>query len=156
MTTDSDNTAVNFTPWSIGIVGSSGSGKPTLTTQLVPSVRAAGAGVRECVQADVHLTPRPRTSVAVVSALAHAIVTEGLAREDVVAEHCEWPTREEGKALIADPGHSPEATGAAAGVLAAELRGTARLVATGGNAAIDCGLGVTEYSRGRTTRGASW
>lgn len=45
MTTDSDNTGVHFTPWSIGIVGSSGSGKTTLIEQLVPLLRAEGAGV---------------------------------------------------------------------------------------------------------------
>src|SRR3546814_15987891 len=37
------------------------------------------------------------------------------------------------------------------GVLAADLRGAARLYATGGNAAIYYGLGVTEHSQGSST-----
>src|SRR6202008_1355875 len=52
---------------------------------------------------------------------------------------------------VSDPAHSPEATESTTGVPAAALRGAARLYATGGNAAIYYGLGVTEHSQGSTT-----
>ena len=48
------------------------------------------------------------------------------------------------------PENSPEATEQYTGVPAAELRAAARLYATGGNAAIYYGLGVTEHSQGST------
>ena len=54
-------------------------------------------------------------------------------------------------AFVAEPRHSPEAIEQYTGVPAAELRGAARLYATGGNAAIYYGLGVTEHSQGSTT-----
>ncbi len=47
-------------------------------------------------------------------------------------------------------GNSPEALEAASGVPAAAVRAAARLYATGGNAAIYYGLGVTEHSQGST------
>jgi len=46
--------------------------------------------------------------------------------------------------------NSPEATESISGVPAADLRAAARLFATGGNAAIYYGLGVTEHSQGST------
>ena len=42
------------------------------------------------VRADYHLNLRPGTNVALISALAHVIVTEGLVKEDFVRERCEW------------------------------------------------------------------
>ncbi|MEZ4453594.1 MAG: formate dehydrogenase subunit alpha [Nannocystaceae bacterium] len=102
------------------------------------------------VEADYHLQLRPGTNVAVVNALAHVIVTEGLHREDFVRERCELPAYERWKAFIAEPRNSPEATESITGVPAATLRGAARLYATGGNAAIYYGLGVTEHSQGST------
>ena len=47
--------------------------------------------------------------------------------------------------------HFGGATEAVTGIPAAELRAAARLYATGGNAAIYYGLGVTEHSQGSTT-----
>src|SRR6266849_9306453 len=52
--------------------------------------------------------------------------------------------------FIAEPRNSPEATEHATGVPAADVRGAARLYATGGNGAIYYGLGVTEHSQGST------
>ncbi len=52
--------------------------------------------------------------------------------------------------FVAEDRHSPEATAAATGVDANELRKAARLFATGGNGAIYYGLGVTEHSQGST------
>ena len=50
-----------------------------------------------------------------------------------------------------DPRHSPEEVEKLSGVPADEIRGAARLYATGGNGAIYYGLGVTEHSQGSTT-----
>jgi formate dehydrogenase major subunit len=102
------------------------------------------------VEADYHLQLRPGTNVAVVNALAHVIVSEGLVAEDFVRERCELPAFEKWRAFIAGPENSPEALEAITGVPAADIRGAARLYATGGNAAIYYGLGVTEHSQGST------
>jgi formate dehydrogenase major subunit len=102
------------------------------------------------VQADYHLKLMPGTNVAIVNALAHVIVTENLCREDYVAERCDTASFAEWKEFVALPENSPEAVQAATGVPAAEIRGAARLYATGGNAAIYYGLGVTEHAQGST------
>ncbi len=98
-----------------------------------------------------HLPLRPGTNVAVVSALAHVIVTEGLMDEDFIRERCDWDEFQHYAEFISNPRHSPEATALLTGVDPAELRAAARLFATGGNGAIYYGLGVTEHSQGSTT-----
>ena len=98
-----------------------------------------------------HLPLRPGTNVAVVSALAHVIVTEGLADEAFIRERCDWDEYRDYAAFISDPRHSPEATELLTGVPAETLRRAARAFATGGNGAIYYGLGVTEHSQGSTT-----
>lgn len=103
------------------------------------------------IRAAHHLPLKPGTNVAVVSALAHVIVTEGLFDEAFIREKCDWDEFQEYAAFITDPRHSPEATELLTGVPAAELRGAARLFAKGGNGAIYYGLGVTEHSQGSTT-----
>ncbi|CAN7679141.1 formate dehydrogenase subunit alpha [Variovorax sp. LjRoot290] len=103
------------------------------------------------VKAAHHLQLKPGTNVAVVTALAHVIVTEGLAAEDFIAERCDTASFNEWKAFVARPEQSPEATEEATGVPAAQLRAAARLFATAGNGAIYYGLGVTEHSQGSTT-----
>ena len=103
------------------------------------------------VEAAHHLPLRPGTNVAVVSALAHVIVTENLYDEAFIRSRCDWDGFQDYAAFIADPRHSPEATEMLTGVPAAELRAAARLFATGGNGAIYYGLGVTEHSQGSTT-----
>ncbi len=102
------------------------------------------------VEAAYHLQLKPGSNVAVINALAHVIVTEGLADEAFVRERCEQPAFEKWRAFISDPRNSPEATAELTGVPAADIRGAARLYATGGNAAIYYGLGVTEHSQGST------
>ncbi|MCB9868069.1 MAG: formate dehydrogenase subunit alpha, partial [Phycisphaerales bacterium] len=102
------------------------------------------------VRAAHHLQLRPGTNVAVVSALAHVIVTEELANETFIRERCDWDEYLTYADFIRDPRHSPEATEALTGVPAAELRKAARLFATGGNGSIYYGLGVTEHSQGTT------
>ncbi|MDD4866317.1 MAG: formate dehydrogenase subunit alpha [Mycobacterium sp.] len=100
------------------------------------------------VEATHHLRLRPGTNVAVVNALAHVVVTENLVDRDFVHGRCE--DFDQWAQFIARPEHSPEATEEITGVPADELRAVARLYATGGNAAIYYGLGVTEHSQGST------
>ncbi len=78
------------------------------------------------VEADYHLPLRPGTNVAVVNALAHVIVTEGLVKEAFVRERCDSANFESWARFIADEKHSPEATAAATGVDAGQLRAAAR------------------------------
>ncbi len=102
------------------------------------------------IKADHHLQLKPGTNVAVVNALAHVIVTEGLVAEDYVRERCDLAEFSRWAEFIADPRHAPEAVEEITGVPAAEVRAAARLYATGGRAAIYYGLGVTEHSQGST------
>ena len=102
------------------------------------------------VQADYHLKLKPGTNVAIVSALAHVIVTEGLCKEDYIAERCDTQSFKDWKEFVSRPENSPEALQEVTGVPADLLRGAARLYATGGNAAIYYGLGVTEHAQGST------
>jgi len=102
------------------------------------------------IRAAHHLALRPGTNVAVINALAHVIVTEGLVNEAFVAERCDRHSFEQWRGFIAQPAQSPEATMALTGVPAETVRAAARLYATGGNAAIYYGLGVTEHSQGST------
>ncbi len=101
-------------------------------------------------RADYHLKLKPGTNVAVIDALAHVIVTEGLLKEDYIRERCDLKSFEDWKAFVARPENSPEAMAAVTGVPAEELRAAARIYATGGNAAIYYGLGVTEHAQGST------
>ncbi len=102
------------------------------------------------VEASYHLQLKPGTNVAVLTALAHVIVTEGLFDEAFVRERCEADAFAAWADFVADPAHSPEAVEAVCGVPAAAMRGAARLYATARNGAIYYGLGVTEHSQGTT------
>ena len=102
------------------------------------------------VRADYHLALLPGTNVAVISALAHVIVTEGLVDEAFVAERCEPESFRIWREWVASPANSPEALAPACGVSAEDLRGAARLYARKGNSAIYYGLGVTEHAQGST------
>ena len=97
-----------------------------------------------------HLKLRPGTNVAMLSALAHVIVTEDLLDTAFIAERCETGAFADWREFAARPANSPEAMQEITGVPAAEVRAAARLYATGGNAAIFYGLGVTEHSQGST------
>jgi len=103
------------------------------------------------VRADYHLKLRPGTNVAIISAISHVIVTEGLVQEDFVKARCEWDSFVAWRDFAAKPENSPEALEKELGVPADIVREAARLYATGGNAAIYYGLGVTEHSQGSTT-----
>ncbi|MGE0601170.1 MAG: formate dehydrogenase subunit alpha [Dehalococcoidia bacterium] len=102
------------------------------------------------VQANFHLGLRPGTNVAVINAMAHVVVTEGLVDEQFVAERCDTASFNRWRDFVAEERHSPEATESITGVPAESVRGAARLFATAGNAAIYYGLGVTEHSQGST------
>ena len=102
------------------------------------------------VAAEFHLQLRPGTNVAILNAIAHVVVTEGLAREQFVAERCEAPSYERWKKFVAEPRNSPEVLAEVTGVPAEQVRRAARLYATAANGAIYYGLGVTEHSQGST------
>jgi formate dehydrogenase major subunit len=103
------------------------------------------------LEADYHLPLLPGTNVAVVTSLAHVIVTEGLFDEKFIRERCDWDEFQHWAEFVALPQNSPETVAKLAGVPAETIRGAARLFATGGNGSIYYGLGVTEHSQGSTT-----
>lgn len=102
------------------------------------------------VEASFHLGLRPGTNVAVLTALAHVIVSEGLVNQRFVEERCDLEAYAKWAEFVRRPEHSPEAMEPFTGVPPDALRGAARLYATGGNGAIYYGLGVTEHSQGST------
>ncbi len=102
------------------------------------------------IAAEQHLKLRPGTNVALINALAHTIVTEGLVKEDFVRARCEMPSFEKWRNFVSQECNSPEAMEAVTGVPAASVRAAARLYANAGNGAIYYGLGVTEHSQGST------
>jgi formate dehydrogenase major subunit len=103
------------------------------------------------VAAAHHLPLRPGTNVAVLTALAHVIVTEGLVNEEFVRASCDLAEFNRWAAFVAEARNSPDEVAKFAGVAAETIRAAARLYATGGNAAIYYGLGVTEHSQGSTS-----
>ncbi|HQT72643.1 MAG: formate dehydrogenase subunit alpha [Acidiphilium sp. 37-67-22] len=102
------------------------------------------------VEAAHHLKLRPGTNVAMLTALAHVIVTENLFDEAFVRERCDLDAFTQWAEFAAAERNSPEALAATTGVDPQLVRAAARLYATGGNAAIYYGLGVTEHSQGTT------
>jgi formate dehydrogenase major subunit len=102
------------------------------------------------VKADYHLPLKPGTNVALITAMAHVIVTEGLLAEAYIGERCEEKSFRDWRDFVARPENSPEAFEAVTGVKAEDVRGAARLYAAGPNSAIYYGLGVTEHSQGST------
>ena len=117
---------------------------------IVADPRKIGLVKTPHVEDDYHLPLRPGTNVAVINAMAHVVVTEGLVDEAYVNERCDLDAFNRWSAFVAEERNSPEAVESVTGVPAADLRNAARLYATGGNAAIYYGLGVTEHSQGST------
>ncbi len=117
---------------------------------IVVDPRVIGLVRAPHIEADYHLQLRPGTNVALMNALAHVVVTEGLTREPYIHDRCEADSYEKWKAFVAHPDRSPEATAAVTGVPAELVRGAARLYAQARNGAIYYGLGVTEHSQGTT------
>lgn len=101
-------------------------------------------------RAELHLQLRPGTNVAMLNALAHVIVTEGLVNQRFVEQRCEAADFAHWRDFVSQPQNAPEVLGPVCGVPAELIRAAARLYATGGNAAIYYGLGVTEHSQGST------
>ena len=102
------------------------------------------------VKADHHLALKPGTNVAMITAMAHVVVTEGLMADAYVKERCDDKSFNEWRDFVSKPENSPEAFEAVTGVPAAEVRAAARLYASGPNSAIYYGLGVTEHAQGST------
>jgi formate dehydrogenase major subunit len=102
------------------------------------------------IQADYHLQLRPGTNVALMNALSHVVVTEGLTKDAYIQERCEADSYARWKAFVAHPERSPEASASVTGVPAESVRAAARMYASAGNGAIYYGLGVTEHSQGTT------
>src|SRR5579885_1557203 len=84
------------------------------------------------VEAAYHLPLLPGTNVAMLTALAHVIVTEGLVNEQFVRERCEWDAFKHWAEFAADRKNSPEAVAKITGVPAEHIRQAARLYDTGG------------------------
>ncbi|MGP8035496.1 MAG: formate dehydrogenase subunit alpha [Steroidobacteraceae bacterium] len=118
---------------------------------IIADPRQTGLVRSAHVEADEHLQLKPGTNVALMNALAHVVVTEGLTREAYVAERCEADSYAKWKAFVAEPRNSPEATESVTGVPAERVRRAARIYASAPNGAIYYGLGVTEHSQGTTT-----
>jgi predicted molibdopterin-dependent oxidoreductase YjgC len=74
------------------------------------------------IEADFHLPLKPGTNVAVVTALAHVIVTEGLHDETFIRERCDWSEFEDYAEFVADPKYSAEEVEKLSGVPADLIR----------------------------------
>ncbi len=103
------------------------------------------------IEADVHLPLRPGTNVAILTAMAHVIVTEGLVDEAFVRERCDWDEFSHWAEFVGQERNSPETLEAITQVAASDVRKAARIFATEPNGAIYYGLGVTEHSQGSST-----
>lgn len=117
---------------------------------IVADPRATGIVRSPHIKADYHLPLLPGGNVALINALAHVIVSEGLEARDYIAERCDQASFNVWKEFVIREENSPEAVEGILGVKAEDLRGAARLYATGDKAAIYYGLGVTEHSQGST------
>ncbi|MDT4827588.1 Formate dehydrogenase H [compost metagenome] len=95
-----------------------------------------------------HLPLRPGTNVAMVNALAHVVVSEGLEDQDFIARRCYDKAYQAWRAFILEARHAPENVEAIIGVPAEQVRRAARTYAKAPNGAIYYGLGVTEHSQG--------
>ena len=95
-----------------------------------------------------HLDLLPGTNVALINALAHVVVAEGLEAKSFIAERCEQDAYERWRNFISMPHNSPEAMASITGIAAESIREAARLFAQAVNGAIYYGLGVTEHSQG--------
>jgi formate dehydrogenase major subunit len=102
------------------------------------------------IEAAHHLDLLPGTNVPIINALAHVIVSEGLADEEYIEERCDLESWEAWKEMILKPENSPAEVAKVSGVDADEIRAAARLYGKARNGAIYYGLGVTEHSQGST------
>ncbi len=112
--------------------------------------RSIGLGRSAHVEAAHHLQLLPGTNVAIVNAISHVVVSEGLVDRAFVDERCNGESFRAWEAFIRLPENSPETLEHATGVPADQVRAAARAYARAPNAAIYYGLGVTEHSQGST------
>lgn len=98
----------------------------------------------------IHLPLRPGTNVALVNAMAHVVVTEGLEDKAFIAQRCAEDGYNSWREFISQEFNSPEAMASITGVDSEDVRAAARMYAGAGNGAIFYGLGVTEHSQGST------
>ncbi|WP_421870451.1 formate dehydrogenase subunit alpha [Motiliproteus sp.] len=97
-----------------------------------------------------HLPLLPGTNVALINALAHVVVSEGLEDQDFIAKRCDDKQYQQWREFILDEQNSPERMAAVTGLSAEAIRQAARTYANADNSAIFYGLGVTEHSQGST------
>ena len=99
-----------------------------------------------------HLPLLPGTNVALINAMAHVVRDRRAGQRRFRARALRGARRSScGEISFIEERNSPEAAAKITGVPAEKIRGAARLYATGGNAVIYYGLGVTEHSQGSTT-----
>ena len=98
----------------------------------------------------LHLQLKPGTNVAMITSIAHVIVTEGLCQEQYINDRCELDSYEMWKEFVSKKENSPEVLGLETGVDPELIREAARIYAEPGNSAFYYGLGVTEHSQGTT------
>ncbi|HUF71997.1 MAG TPA: formate dehydrogenase subunit alpha [Gammaproteobacteria bacterium] len=102
------------------------------------------------VKAEYHLGLRPGTNVAIINALAHVVLSEGLEDKSFIEQRCDLEAYEDWRNFILEERNSPENVEQETGVPAETARAAARLYAAAPNAAIYYGLGVSEHSQGST------
>ncbi|MCV6589052.1 MAG: formate dehydrogenase subunit alpha [Marinobacterium sp.] len=98
----------------------------------------------------IHLPLRPGTNVALINAMAHTVITEGLEDQAFIAERCNDSSYATWREFIRGEENSPEKMSQVTGVAAEDIRRAARMYAGEHNGAIYYGLGVTEHSQGST------
>ena len=102
------------------------------------------------VNSEHHLALMPGTNVALLNALSHVVVRDGLEDKNFIDSRCEKESFLQWKRIIGENKNSPEALEEAIGVPANNIIAAAHLYAKARNGAIYYGLGVTEHSQGST------
>ena len=97
-----------------------------------------------------HLPLRPGSNVAVLNALAHVIISEGLEDREFIEQRCDTSDYRLWRDFITHRDNSPEHIESISGIAPALIREAAMAYAGAANGAIFYGLGVTEHSQGST------
>ena len=69
------------------------------------------------VEADYHLQLSPGTNVALINAMAHVVLSEGLEAKAYIKDRCELDAYEDWRSFILDEKNSPESMESATGVI---------------------------------------
>lgn len=125
---------------------------PVIGLQMKAAVRRHGAKLIlidprriELAQfASLHLRHNPGSDVALINAMAHVILAEGLQNRRFIAERTEGVEAFEASVRV----WTPERAGAVSGVPAEQIVEAARLYATAGSAAIFWAMGITQHTTG--------